>query len=147
MTVIAWDGKTLAADKRFSLGNAVFITSKIYKIVNSQVFLCGFSHDASSGEAMLDWFAKGCDIEQFPLSQRDKETWSPFLAISQDGSILRYERTPYPIKLLPQKIAIGSGGDFAMAAMHCGKTAQEAVEIACLYDATCGDGVDYLTHD
>jgi ATP-dependent protease HslVU (ClpYQ) peptidase subunit len=30
--------------------------------------------------------------------------------------------------------AIGSGAPYALAAMHCGKTAREAAEIACEYD-------------
>lgn len=39
---------------------------------------------------------------------------------------------------------MGSGRDFAIAAMHCGKTAREAVEIASLYENGCGNGVDVL---
>lgn len=34
--------------------------------------------------------------------------------------------------------AVGSGRDFAIAAMHYGKSAREAVELACLYDVSTG---------
>jgi ATP-dependent protease HslVU (ClpYQ) peptidase subunit len=43
-----------------------------------------------------------------------------------------------------KKTATGSGRDYALAAMHCGKTAREAVEIACLFETGCGNGVDEL---
>lgn len=77
MTVIAWDGKTLAADKRVGYGNMHRTTTKIRRV----------------GDALV-----GCS-----------------------GS-----------------------GSLAVAAMHLGKSAREAVEIACLYDMNCGNGIDTL---
>jgi hypothetical protein len=40
--------------------------------------------------------------------------------------------------------AIGSGRDFAAAAMYLGKTAREAVEVAMALTGFCGHGVDTL---
>lgn len=40
-----------------------------------------------------------------------------------------------------QHFAIGSGRDFAMAAMHLGKTAKEAVEIAMHFDINTGGDI------
>jgi hypothetical protein len=40
--------------------------------------------------------------------------------------------------------AIGSGMDFALAAMACGKTAAEAVEIAARFDPNTGGRVDVI---
>jgi ATP-dependent protease HslVU (ClpYQ) peptidase subunit len=41
-------------------------------------------------------------------------------------------------------IAIGSGRDFALAAMKCGKGAVKAVEIAAELDTATGGGVDWV---
>ena len=43
--------------------------------------------------------------------------------------------------------AVGSGRDFAIAAMHLGKTAREAVELACLYDIYTGGPITEITLD
>jgi ATP-dependent protease HslVU (ClpYQ) peptidase subunit len=40
--------------------------------------------------------------------------------------------------------ALGSGRDFALAAMYLGKNAREAVEIAMEFDLETGKGVDCL---
>jgi hypothetical protein len=40
--------------------------------------------------------------------------------------------------------AVGSGSDFAITAMHLGKTAREAVLIAARFDPRTGGGVDVL---
>lgn len=41
--------------------------------------------------------------------------------------------------------AIGTGRDYARAAMHLGRNAVEAVQVAILFDENCGNGVDTLT--
>lgn len=140
MSVVCWDGHTLAADKRATLGSLIRTTTKIRRIGE---FLCGYSGDAAQGEEMLAWFARGAIASEFPASQRDKDDWAGLLVIGR-GSITRYERTPYPLHYEDVQFAIGSGRDFALAAMHCGKTAREAVEIACIFDNGCGNGVDAL---
>lgn len=143
MSVIAWDGKTLAADKRACIGTLIMTTTKIFRVGEA---LAAYAGDADGGEEMLAWFNAGQDPDKFPSSQRDKYEWSGLLVIWENGRIWKYERTPYPIKFPPQKFAIGSGRDFALAAMHCGKSAVEAVEVASIFDSGCGNGIDVLTH-
>lgn len=63
----------------------------------------------------------------------------------QDGSLWKYERTPHPLKFPPQQFAIGSGRDFALAAMYLGCDAAGAVHVACEFDSACGNGVDVVT--
>lgn len=143
MSVIAWDGKTLAADKRASLGTGIFTTTKIFSVNGD---LVGYTGDADGGQEMVEWYRDGAHPSHFPSSQRDKEGWSGLLVIKPGGEILKYERTPYPIPYGKQNFAVGCGRDFAMMAMHLGKTATEAVELTCLFDSGCGNGVDKLTH-
>jgi ATP-dependent protease HslVU (ClpYQ) peptidase subunit len=144
MSVIAWDGVSLAADKRASLGSLIRTTTKIFRVGDCLVAYAG---DAAAGEEVLAWFASGADPATFPVAQRDKDNWAGLLVVHRDGEMWKYERTPYPVKFPPQTMAIGCGRDFALAAMHCGKTAAEAVEIACVFDSNCGNGVDVLTFD
>lgn len=143
MSVIAWDGFRLAADKRILMGNMIRTTTKIFRDGNA---LVGYSGGADAGEEILAWFRRGRDPATFPESQRNKDDWAGLLVVFDDGIIWKFERTPYPVKFPPQLFAIGSGSDFALAAMHCGKDAAQAVEIACLFDSSCGNGVDVLTH-
>lgn len=47
--------------------------------------------------------------------------------------------------VLDEFSAFGSGCDFAMLAMTCGKNAIEAVQLASQYDIYTGCGVDHVT--
>lgn len=140
MTIIAWDGKTLAADKRMSSGGMPRTTTKIFRVRTS---LCGAAGNADQCAEMIAWFKSGAEESKFPSSQRDKDDWATLVVIDKDG-IRFYERTPYPCVVEDKFYATGSGRDFATAAMHCGKSAREAVEIASLFDIGCGNGIDEL---
>lgn len=144
MSVIAWDGQVLAADKRACLGTLVRTTTKVFQVGEA---LCGYAGDADAGEEVLAWFRAGHDPANFPASQRDRDSWAGLLVVWPDGHLWKFERTPYPLRFPPQQFAIGSGRDFALAAMHLGRTAREAVEVACVFDSGCGNGVDMLTHN
>lgn len=144
MSVIAWDGKTLAADKRASIGNLIRTTTKIFR--HGGEALVGYAGNADAGEEVLEWFRSGGDPDKFPASQRDKDDWDGLMVVWRNGTIWKYERTPYPIRFEPQHFAIGSGRDFALAAMYLGRSAQQAAELASVFDSSCGNGVDALTH-
>lgn len=141
MSVIAWDGKTLAADKRACNGTFVRTVTKIFKVRGC---LIGYAGSPDFGNELRNWFAEGEEPKSFPACQRDKDDWVPFIVIRPNGHVYKYERTPYPIRFEDQHFAIGCGRDYAMAAMHLGKTAQEAVEVACALDSGCGNGIDTL---
>ena len=143
MSVVAWDGERLAADKRASLGGLIRTATKIFRVADA---LAAYVGDVDAGEELLDWFRRGHDPEKFPSSQRDRGADSALLVVHGYGEIWLYEHTPYPAKFPPQHFAIGSGRDFALAAMHCGNSAPEAVEVACIFDRGCGNGVDVFTH-
>lgn len=144
MTCIAWDGKTLAADKRATNSGLPRTVTKIHRVNGC---LIGASGDAAQAREMLSWWRNGAKAEDFPASQRDKEDWGTFVVIGDDG-IDVYERTPHPIRFEDKQFACGSGRDFATAAMHLGCTAAQAVEIACKFDINCGNGIDTLDlHD
>ena len=88
----------------------------------------------------------GCDPEKFPAQQRDLERKSEPSVVGRDGPIHQYETT-HPLCCRNKQWAIGSGRDFAMAAMYLGKTAREAVEIASVSFATIAETADEPTHN
>lgn len=140
MTVIAWDGETLAADKRADLNGLVRTVTKIARIDD---YLCGFAGGFALSAARMLWLRNGADPARFPKGEGDD--WSRLLVIRRDLTILVYEHHPVPMEFEPQQFAIGSGRDYAMAAMHLGRLAREAVRVACELDSSCGNGIDTLT--
>ena len=140
MTIICWDGKTLAADKRASNNGLIRTTTKIFRVNDC---LVGFSGDLDQCMEMVNWVRGGCAISDFPTSQRDKDRWITLGVINQAG-LRVYEMTPFPIIYEDAFWATGSGRDYAIAALHLGKTAREAVEISSIFDTGCGNGIDSL---
>jgi ATP-dependent protease HslVU (ClpYQ) peptidase subunit len=144
MTIIAWDGTTLAADKMTSFGGLHGTTTKVHKIGDILVGGCG---NTALIQEMMRWIHDGCQPDKFPTQQRNPQECASILVINKtQPRIIQYESTPHPIILHNPYWAIGSGRDFAMAAMFLGRTAKEAVEVACVLCNDCGNGVDTLIH-
>lgn len=142
MTVVAWDGKTLAADKRGIAGGLPFTVTKLFRAADR---LIGFSGNADRMGQLRNWFESGMDPEKYPQIDKDAPAWC--MAIRRNGTIERYEASPYPIIVEEKQHAMGNGRDYALAAMHLGCDAARAVEVACHFDANCGNGVDTLVFD
>lgn len=142
MTVVAWDGKTLAADKRATDGCANSTTTKIKRLPDGS--LIGSCGDTSACREVCAWFERGADPSEFPATQRVSATAAWLLVIRPDGAVDYFQTSPYPGRFEDKFFAIGSGRDFALAAMHLGKDARTAVEVACALTVSCGNGVDAL---
>ena len=144
MTVIAWDGNTLAADKRTSFGGSHCTTTKVRRVGDTLVSGCGTS---ALLREMLRWLEDGADPSKFPAAQRDSKESVSLLVVPRNGHLLQYETGPYPLVIEDLRWAVGSGRDFAVMAMHLGKSAIEAVELTAQFCSDCGNGVDFLTHN
>ena len=141
MTIIAWDGKTLAADRRAVCSS--FKGGETTKIHTWDGGLCGFSGDMDTGVTLLDWLLTGADPKQYPELQESDP--SSLLVIYNDGQVAQFGRSPVPMLFANPYHAIGSGAKYALAAMYLGKKAKQAVEVACALDVYCGNGIDTLT--
>lgn len=75
--------------------------------------------------------------------KESKDDYANVLVI-ENGRVLMYSRSPHYWEYEDSFFAIGSGRELALAAMYCGKNAKEAVEVASLFEASCGMGVDVL---
>ena len=111
MTVIAWDGTILAADKLQVCGEMRRTVSKLERIDDLLVAATGFGWAARE---MIEWVRRGRSPEDFPACQRDKDTWAT-LTVIEDRRCLLYERSPYPTKLEDRIFADGAGRDFTNA--------------------------------
>ena len=94
-------------------------------------------------EWLKKWYADGAKISEWPACQSDKDNWGR-LIVADAAGVRYYERQPVSLWIEERFMSWGCGADLARAAMHCGRTAREAVEIASLYDNGCGNGVDVM---
>lgn len=139
MTVIAWDGKTLAADRLASGGTRATVT-KIFRMADGR--LVGAAGSGSIARELIAWARAGEKLDTCPTSaDKDEAT---LLVIGLDGRPRVYYSRPYPMEPRDQHFAIGSGEAYAMAAMHLGHDAVRAVEVACALSDCCGCGIDSM---
>lgn len=135
MTTIAAsvDWMEISADSKCSGDDGFYLVEKLRKGRNSAYGAAGDwdkivkFYDAleNKGEIEAD-----CDIEVMEL--RD------------DGIWMYAEGTMIPTKIKNRFFAIGSGANYAIAAMHLGKTPREAIEIAALFDPGTGGQIDTI---
>lgn len=142
MTCVAWDGKCIAADKRATCAGVQNTTTKIRRIATGEVLAWTGNEEAC--HLVARWYEDGADPTKWPDSQKDKEDLSRLIVASRD-CVKVFERQPIGVRVEDKFAAWGSGRDFALAAMHLGKTAKEGVELASHFDVCCGNGVDVLT--
>ena len=141
MTVIAWDGTTLAADKRAIAGGSIVRTcTKIRRITYSEPgwtkplpALLAITGCWDTGAEMREWWIAGADPAAFPPKAReDKAT---LIVIRKHGRIDTFGIGPLPMAIEAERCAWGSGRDYAEAAMYLGHPAEKAVRVACEFQS------------
>lgn len=138
MSVIAWDGKSIVADKMMTNEGMQSIATKLFKLNSGEI--AAFTGDLCEGLALIDWYNNGHKKEDWPEFQT-MENFTRMVVATSDG-IVFYDQLPVAVKIQDKFHAWGSGRDYAMGAMSMGATAMEAVEIACKHSIHCGNGVD-----
>lgn len=145
MTVIAWDGKTLAADRMS--GSTYVKCPAAIKAHRIRGYLVGVAGEASINAEWRAWFERGANPGDFPDLLRDADRHCTAMAIAVDGTIHLYQATPYPVIVIGPTHAIGSGAEAAMAVMALGHDSKKAVEIASIVCTGVGNGIDTLELD
>lgn len=141
MTVVAWDGKTLAVDRIGNCEGWSYRTRKLWLFPKRKA-ACAFAGNLGRMAEIAKWVGEGCRRSAFPEFQRDPELGVEGLVVL-DG--LPFVLT-YSYELVPSLglfHAVGYGRDFALAAMALGHTAVEAVSLAGHLCTSCGKGVDW----
>lgn len=143
MTVVVWDGKTLAADKLIVAANAM--RSRGTKIRAIGRYLIGYSGPLSVAEDFFQWARDRFPENEAPKSHTDHERGGIAMMISRDGNILIYDRSATPYRVEFDKYAIGAGAETAMTCLHLGHDAKTIVEACNATMIICGEGCDVLS--
>jgi 20S proteasome alpha/beta subunit len=142
MTIVAWDGKTLAADRQLTSGNTISSCKKLFRLDSGEIV--GMAGEWGLCLQMLHWLSTTRSPETFPEFQKETEAFVQVLVITPKKEIFDFGRSPYPTKLEDKFAAIGSGAPYALALMSKSFTAKQAVTVACRFDPNCGQGIDTI---
>jgi hypothetical protein len=105
---------------------------KIHRLKDGGLF--GAAGYLSEAMAVVEWLNQGGD--------KPKVTADKFHAILiREGALFMLEDNLIPVKHENPFFAVGSGRDFAVAAMFLGKSAAEAVRVAHEFDTDTGPEV------
>ena len=142
MTVIAYDGRYVAADRMISNEDGLHGVSR--KIVIFEDWVLATTGAADHGEALIVWFREGKKPDDFPYASKGGEKGASLYAFKRGCPVLCFQTWPTPIIFDMTELSAGSGNEIARTAMHLGRDAREAARIACELNVYCGNGVDYV---
>lgn len=136
MTTIATDGVTIAADGRQCMASEV-INDNARKIIvrSGHIFACAGSVPMT--RAAIDWFLGGAVPSEVPKAEG--QDWA-LVVIGQDRRMIRFtDKCAYPDEF-PYPQGFGSGSEYAQAAVLCGKTPKEAIQLIIDHKLDTGTG-------
>ena len=143
MTIIVWDGETLATDAAATDGKALWKSQKAWycddPVNNVPVIISGAGPLQTILE-MRDWFQSSALPNEFPQVQLSPQ-FCHFVVIYAVSGLSRWEQGLFPIHHGRDQCAFGEGKEFAYGALAMGADAKRAVEIAIDYSPHCGMGV------
>jgi ATP-dependent protease HslVU (ClpYQ) peptidase subunit len=154
LTTIATKDGIIVGDARMSLGATIIKddTVKVFNVNNHLVGVCGAARSIST---FVSWLQKHTDYRMVseqvgdlvdlipPVLEQDSDYTA--LVVTPDKQVLLYE-SGIPIDMGNDvHMAIGSGGDFALAAMDAGLSAEEAVKIAMKRDVYSGGTITVVS--
>lgn len=146
MTTIAWDGATIAADTQCtsSIG-LVRRTSKVFKLPTKDdtLIFCGCGQ-VSDTYLIKAWLEDGMTPHRRPELEDPKGSNGMLYFVKTKRMYLIETPSLVLLPILEGFWAVGSGRDFALAAMYHGHTAEQAVLTAHKFDAWTGGDVEVI---
>ena len=139
MTTIAYRDGVLAADSRLTADSGKHTCKKLFRkrITEGkktfEVIIATAGH-SSSGMVFHDWYGSGKPIPDVLIHHGGDFLC---LVLRPDG-LYEYDLYCRGERIEEEFYAIGSGAMAALAAMHCGKSAVDAVRIAARIDTYTG---------
>lgn len=138
MSILVFDGLTLAADSQANADHCSFPFPKIMRVEDKLVGAIG---PLQSVSRLFDWASnaflseprEGLSPNKFPTDVKGAQ----LLVVSKDKGVIRYNGSPTPLLHGMNKIAIGEGAPFAYGALHMGATAEQAVAAAIQFSPHC----------
>ena len=132
MTTIAYDRatRTMAADTQCTAGARKFRTHKVRRLKDGGLIgSCGSMVDILK---IHRWAEAGFPKKGRPELGDDADFES--MIVNGDGTVFLMDEALEMMEFSDEFLAIGSGGPYATAAMACGKTVIEAVDLAARFD-------------
>jgi len=120
----------IAADSMVSGDDSFYLVEKLRRGKDSVYGACG---DWDKILKFYQAMESGGDL--------DSDIDVTVLELRHDG-IYIYESTIIPARIKNDFWAIGTGANFAIAAMHMGASPREAVAISCMYDTSSHEPID-----
>lgn len=130
MTTIAYRDGVMAADMQVTAGNRKFRTTKVR--ATKAGGLVGGAGNLAHVLKVFDWVEGGMKGDKPDFGEDDGEF--ECLIVEPDRSVWLLDEELVPMRVEDGFLAIGSGGPYAVAAMECGRTPEEAVEVAAKFD-------------
>ena len=140
MTTAAWHSKegVLAVDTQVTSANRKFRAHKVARLTDGGL-IAGTGNLAHILKVHR-WVQAGMTEGGRPEFEGEGEF--ECLIVKGDGSVWLLDDEMEPMEVTDEFIAVGSGGPYAVAAMACGKTAAESVQIAARFDAATSEPVE-----
>jgi 20S proteasome alpha/beta subunit len=139
MTIIVWDGTTLAADRLASRQGHASTVDKLFRLDNGE--LAAFTGDYREGARLLYWYLHGREHADYPKPLTGNgDVPATLIVAGLDGFVTIYEG-PIGMRIYDRVAAFGSGRDYAYGAMSMGADAYTAAMVACQHEVNCGMGV------
>jgi ATP-dependent protease HslVU (ClpYQ) peptidase subunit len=138
MTTIAYRNGVMASDSQTSVhteegGSRYFKCVKMYRKFagTPEEVIIATAGETFSALVFVKWYGSGKDApENLVLGDADFTA----IVLSRGGVLTEYDKWCEGEVITEPFYAIGSGAKCALAAMHLGKSAARAVEVACLID-------------
>ena len=141
MTTIAFKGDILAADTQLTVGDVKVISSdKILKL-NAKTILAA-AGDLSAIDAAKQFFQQ--ENWESKLNEKPKVKGKLDAILIYEGAAYTTDKTLILEPIEHPYWAVGSGWEFAMAGMHLGMGAIQAVKFASEFDINTNSKIRYL---
>lgn len=148
MTTIAYRNGTMAGDGRALGFDSVSVgeKTKVFRFCDGT--LIGVSSwSLGIPKAVRDWVEKGMDVSDIPVPRNDDNFEFEALIVRKNGEAVLLDGNWLPSDPVKgEYYAIGSGKQYALAALVLGKSAKESVEVAAKLDVWTGGTVTAITH-
>ena len=142
MTVIVWDGITLATDRQLTNNGYKREERKIHCSADGREILM-FCGAVDFGNELMLWYNEGRHKESWPEFQLNEDRWCTLVIGRQDGSVVCVYQQPVMIPVRSARTwGEQTARDVALGAMLMGACATKAIEVANSCCIACGFGYD-----
>jgi hypothetical protein len=143
MTTVAFDGRYLAAD---TMAHRNGVPSNL---LQPKIDMCeGFAYGLSGGWIaafgdLIAWHRNGARVNEFPEPLKTLKGGVMIVELATARAWVVTSECPW-MDEEAAPFSNGSGGDFAVGAIDCGRTAMEAVQVASRRDVHTNDTIDFI---